>query len=180
MINNFKIVFVLIFLAHHIHAQVDLEKSTHHSKHSISLILSHTQINEGFNEKGEKQWLSLPSWGINYNYSLSTKWALGLHTDIIVEDFKVESVLKNGGTIERSYPIASAFVASYKPGKNFSFLLGAGAEFAHQNNFSLIRTGLEYGTHINHKWEFIANIINDYKFNAYNSWGIGLGVAYKI
>lgn len=149
-------------------------------KHSFSFVISHTQINEGFDEDGKKQWLSLPSWGINYNYIISTNWSLGLHTDIIVEDFKVENSSRNNSILERSYPIASALVASYKPGKYFSYLFGSGTEIAKGENFFLVRVGLEYGLHINHQWEVIANIINDYKFDAYNSWSIGMGIAYKL
>ena len=178
MYKNFKIPFVIsVFLVQFINGQNSVNEK---SKHSISLLISHTQINEGLNENNKKQWLSLPSWGINYNYSLSEKWNLGVHTDIIIEDFKVESLSKKGEIIERSYPIASALVTSYKPNKYLSVLLGPGAELAKGHNFFLIRTGVEFGAHINFRWEFIANLINDYKFKAYNSWGIGVGLAYKL
>ena len=128
--------FILFFQGMNAQNKDSIVKNTAHSKHAISLILSHTQINEGLDAAGKKQWLSLPSWGINYNYALSNTWSLGLHTDIIVEDFKVESVLRNQETIERSYPVASAVVASYKLKKHFSFLIGTGAEFAKQHGIS--------------------------------------------
>ena len=163
-----------------IYSQKKESNNLHKSRHSIALVISHTQINEGFDEDGKKQWLSLPSWGINYNYIFSNRWSLGVHTDIIIEDFKVEKVTRNGEIIERSYPIASAIVASYNFSENFNFLFGSGMEFAKESNYFLIRSGLEYGIHINQKLEFIANVINDYKFNAYNSWGIGAGLAYKF
>jgi hypothetical protein len=172
------IFFILIFNTAFSQNKIDTYNST--VKHSFSFVISHTQINEGFNEDGKKQWLSLPSWGINYNYMISTNWSLGLHTDIIVEDFKVEDFTRNNSIIERSYPIASALVASYKPGKHFSYLFGSGAEVAKGENFFLIRLGLEYGLHINHNWEVIANLVNDYKFDAYNSWSIGMGISYKL
>jgi hypothetical protein len=173
-------IFFLILFSSNLLAQEESMKKTHQSKHSIALVICHTQINEGFDEDGEKQWLSLPSWGINYNYTITNKWSLGVHTDIIIEDFKVEKISRNGEVIERSYPVASALVASYKFGKNFNFLLGSGMEFAKENSYFLIRSGFEYGMHINHKWEFIVNIVNDYKFDGYNSWGIGAGLAYKL
>jgi hypothetical protein len=175
------IIIVLLSLSSFIKAQDGkLSDYTRTNKHSILFIISHTQINEGLDENGKKQWLSLPSWGLNYNYSLSKKWAIGMHTDIVVEDFIVDNHSKQNAVIERSYPIASAIVISFKPGKDFSFLLGSGAEFSKGNNFLLIRAGLEYGLHINKNWEFIANIINDYKFSAYNSWSLGMGIVYKF
>ncbi len=154
------------------------DNQKHHSskKHSIALVLSHTQINEGRDENNQKKWLSLPSWGINYNYSLSSKWMIGLHSDIVVEDFIVENFTKSSETIERSYPIASAIVASYKL-KSVNLMFGSGVEFAKEENFFLLRTGVEYNKHLGNNYELIANITNDFKLNAYNSWAIGIGIA---
>jgi hypothetical protein len=158
------------------------QNDTHHvfhPHHTLGLIISHTQVSQGIQANGNKKWLSLPSWGINYNYKFSKKWAIGLHSDIVTEDFAVQEHSKsssNSTVLERSYPIASAVMASFKPGKNFNYLFGAGGEFAHTGNLFLVRVGLEYGYHINKKWELNANITNDLKINAYNSWAIGMGV----
>ena len=144
-------------------------------------MLSHTQIFQGVQQDGEKKWLALPSIGLNYNYKFHPRWALGLHNDIIIEDFQVEEHLRSGGGNEnsilvRSYPVASAVVASYKPGEHFSFLLGAGGEFAHTGNLFIVRAGVEYGIHINPKWELNINLVNDLKLNAYNSVAYGIGI----
>jgi hypothetical protein len=157
-------------------------QETHHDAfkphHTLGFMISHTQINQGVQGNGEKKWLSLPSWAVNYNFKFSPKWAVGLHTDIIVEDFAVEEHLKSssGQILERSYPIASAVMFSYKPGKHFSYMLGSGGEFAHTGNLFLFRVGVEYGYHISKDWELNANITNDFKVNAYNSWAVGLGI----
>jgi hypothetical protein len=142
-------------------------------------MMSHTQISQGVQSDGNNKWLSLPSWGINYNYKFSPKWAVGLHTDIVVEDFAVEEHLKssNGEVLERSYPVATAVMFSYKPGKHFSYMLGSGGEFAHTGNLFLLRVGIEYGYHLSNNWELNANLTNDLKVNAYNSWAIGFGIA---
>ncbi|WP_353777326.1 hypothetical protein [Winogradskyella sp. 3972H.M.0a.05] len=157
------------------------KNSEHTNKHSIALMLSHTQINEGVNEQGKRQWLSLPSWGINYTYFIDGKWAVGLHSDIIIEDFVVESIGRSSQeTIERSYPIATALVGLYKPTKHFSILAGSGMEITKEQNFFLVRFGLEYSYHFHDNWELIANLVNDLKVNGYNSFGIGLGVAHHF
>jgi hypothetical protein len=148
-------------------------------RHSVLLLLGHTQIAEGIREEGKKVLLSVPSWGLDYNYELTEKWAIGLHSDIILENFLVENIADES-VIERSHPIASSFVASFKPGKNFSFLSGFGGEFAKEGSLFLIRLGVEYGVDISEEWEFVANIINDLKPSAYNSFGIGVGIARKF
>lgn len=154
------------------------EHTQFHPHHTLGFMISHTQVSQGIQSNGNKKWLSLPSWAINYNYKFSSKWAIGLHTDIVVEDFTVEEHLKSGGgqALQRSYPIASAVMLSYKLGKHFSLMGGAGGEFAHTGNLFLARVGLEYGYHLSNKWELNANITNDIKINAYNSWALGLGL----
>jgi hypothetical protein len=175
-----KSVFITLFLTGTCVATIAQEKANHtfHPHHTLGIVVSHTQVSQGI-QNGDRKWLALPSWGINYNYKFSPKWAIGLHNDIIVESFTVTNHLKSGAgseELERSYPIASAIVASYKPGKHFSFLMGSGGEFSHTGNLFLIRIGLEYGYHMNNKWELNANIVNDLRWNAYNSFAIGLGV----
>ena len=146
-------------------------------KHSLVLIMSHTQIAEGL-ENGEKKWISLPSWGIDYNYEINERWAIGLHNDIVVERFAVKHF--NGTEIERSTPFASTFVGMFKPVKNFSLVFGAGGEFSKEENLFLIKAGIEYAYRFHNNWELIANLTNDLKINTYNSWSIGFGVARKF
>ena len=154
------------------------EEAVFHPHHTFGLVISHTQVSEGVSEGGKRKWLSLPSWGLNYNYKFSPKWAIGLHTDIITESFKVDEHLNGSSNevIERSSPVATALMASFKPGEHFIFLLGGGGEFAHAANYLLIRLGLEYEYHLNKNWELNANITNDLKVNAYNSWSVGMGI----
>jgi len=175
-INHLAFIVFLLFCGT-VFSQEELHNEFH-PHHTLGLMISHTQISQGVQANGDKKWLSLPSWAINYNYKFSQKWAIGLHNDIIVEDFTVEEHLKssNGQVLARSYPIASAVMASYKPGKHFSYMFGSGGEFAHAGNLFLLRVGLEYGYHISNDWELNANVVNDLKINAYNSWAIGMGI----
>lgn len=186
MNNSIKTVFLFLLglsflqiVAQETHDDAD---KTYHPHHTVSLFVSHTQISQGIQNNGKRKWLSLPSWGLNYNYVFHPKWAIGLHSDIIVEDFAVEEHLKSSSneTLQRSYPIASAIVGSFKPGKHFAYLLGAGGEFAQTGNFFLIRVGIDYTIHIAQSWEMNAVVANDYKFNAYNSWAIGMGITKQL
>lgn len=164
--------------AQHVAGQEHEEETVFHPHHTLGLIISHTQVGQGVTEGGKGEWLVLPSWGLNYNYKFSPKWAIGLHTDIITETFKVEEHLSGGSDeiLERSRPIASALMASFKPGKHFNYLLGAGGEFSHTGNLYLVRIGAEYVYHLSKKWELNAVLANDLKINAYNSWSVGMGI----
>ncbi len=155
------------------HHEEAAEEFTRHS--SIGVVLGHAHVFEGRNAEGDKVVLSLPSWGIDYNYYFCPKWAIGLHTDIITETFLVKG--HGGEELERSIPIAPALMGMYKAGKHWSFLLGAGGEFAKEANYFLNRLGVEYGAEIHNGWEVSGSLGYDIKWNAYDSWLIGIGIS---
>ena len=159
------------------HQEMHQEKS---HKHSLSLILGHTHLSEGL-KNGEKQWISAPSWAFNYNYLINHKWAVGLHTDIIIEEFQVKSDKTGTGDedigIERSFPISIVGAGSYKPLHYLSVIIGGGIEYAPEETFGLIRIGLEPSVELSEKWEMVFSMVYDLKIDAYNNWTLGVGVA---
>jgi len=143
--------------------------------HSISLLLGHTNTDQG-SEDGKKKWLTLPSWALDYDYIFSRKWSVGLHNDIILETFKVEDHETHSEIIERTRPFASLAVVKFKPGEHFYFELGAGGEFAKEGSYFLNRMGIEYALEMHNNWEFISSLAYDIKWQAYNSLSISAGV----
>jgi hypothetical protein len=142
--------------------------------HSLGFVVGHTNVSQGV-ENGDRKWLSLPSFALDYNYVFSPKWSIGLHNDLIIESYKVET--SEDEVLERSSPFATAIVGGFKPGKHFTFQAGLGGEFAKEENFFLTRLGVEYGLEIRNGWEFIANVIYDIKWNAYDSYAVGMGIS---
>lgn len=162
-------------------AQETKENNVNESKkgmQQLSLLLSHSHITEGESTDGGKQWIVVPSWGLDYNYWLSSHWAIGIHSDMILESFKVKSEgEEDGSAIERNRPIAIVPVAVFKPKEHSSFIVGLGKEFAPEEDFTLMRLGYEYGIEIGKQWEFCAGLTYDLKFNVYNTWTFGLGIS---
>lgn len=144
--------------------------------HRLTLEMSHAHVPEGF-QNGEKQWLVMGSWGFNYDYWFHPQWAVGLHADLVVENFEVEKSGEEGSVLERSYPFAPALIGIFKPGKHLMILLGPGGEFSKEESFFLIRAGLEYGWELPGEWELGVSLMNDFKVDAYNSWTIGVGIS---
>ncbi|KAF2331571.1 hypothetical protein [Flavobacterium nitrogenifigens] len=148
--------------------------------HQIGISINHVHVFEGRDDEGNRETLTLPAWGIDYTFQFHEKWAIGLHTDFIMEKYKVEKVYaseEDKETVERSYPIAPALMGIYKPNEHWSFLLGFGGEFAKEEDFFLTRAGVEYGYELPKGWEVFGTVSYDFKWNAYDSWGIGLGIA---
>jgi hypothetical protein len=142
--------------------------------HRIALGIGHTNIAEGL-KNGEKQWIVMPSWAVNYDYWLSDKWAAGLQFDLILETFVIEH---NGEEdIERDKPYSFTPVALFKPWKHITFTGGFGIEFSEEKDIPFTRLGVEYGWHLPNNWELGGELLWDNKLNYYNSWSIVLSVA---
>lgn len=151
--------------------------------HFIGLSIGHTHVATGVAE-GSSRWLVLPSFGLSYVYGFNEKWGIGLHNEIIVEDFLVKDSRgrSSGGggdiaVIERGRPIAVALVGIYKIHPNIGIVAGGGMEFSSHENFGLVKLGLEFPYHLRHGWEIFGTLSADLKIDAYNSFSFGFGIA---
>jgi len=87
-------------------SQVIPPEKGHKLKLSVTLLLAHAHVSQGI-QNGSIKWLALPSWMLSYNRVINNRWAIGLHSDIIIEDFAVESKSRSShanNVLERSYP----------------------------------------------------------------------------
>jgi hypothetical protein len=143
--------------------------------HRVSLTLGHTHIPSG-SQNGEKNVLALPSWGLDYNYQLNKKWAIGIHSDFITETFTVID-FEGNKEFDRNRPLTLTLVGIFKPHDKWSFIAGGGYELSEEENLSLLRLGIERGWELGQEWEFFATLQYDLKFKVYDSWMLGLGVS---
>ena len=169
------------------HQDEHQEEKHHFKHHSISFFIGHTHIESGVRSNGENQWLALPSTGLNYNYYFNDKWGIGLHNEMIIEEFIVkgndsghekssdsESEIKG---IERGRPVAIAIMGSYKVHPHIALLAGGGMEFSEHEDFALLRIALEFPFHFGNNWEFYGALSFDSKIDAYYSFNFGFGIA---
>lgn len=151
-------------------------------KNRITLSIGHMNLAQGVDVNGNKSWLSVPVWMLDYDRSISKKWTIGLHTDFITESFKVEGFFYSDekAPIERSMPVSSVVSFSYKPGKHTVFSVGNGGEFSKEANFFVTQFGFEYGIELPGEWELAPSLTYDMKWTAYDSFSIALGVGKKF
>ena len=158
----------------------DLESAW--KRNRVLVAIGHMGVGQGIDVDGNRSWLSIPVWMIDYDYSLTRKWTLGVHNDIITESFKVEGFFlgEETETIEREKPIATLLVVSYKPGEHAVYSIGNGGEFSSSGNYFLTQVGFEYGFELPGEWELSPALAYDLKWNAYDSFSISLGVGKKF
>jgi hypothetical protein len=154
------------------------EENESESKHSIAFVIGHARIGQGRNVEGNKEFLTVPSLAFDYNYWFSERWALGLHTDFLNENFFIEN--EEGEILERERPIAPAIMGVYKPSEHWAISLGVGKEFSGNESFTLTRLTIEYGVEIRKGLEVFGVLSQDFRWTAYNVTTIGLGLSKKL
>lgn len=167
--------------------QQSTEPEAHHKKHSLSASLNHTIIFSGVKNSEKRNSIGVPSFGLNYNYALSDRWFIGLHNDIIMEDFLVtrgsngsqrsESSEEEIGVIERGRPVSSALMVIFKPIQKLGIMAGAGREFSKHEDYTILRFGLETPIHLPRHWEVFGALTYDIMIDAYSSLTYGIGIA---
>lgn len=147
-------------------------------KNRLSVAITHTLVPTAVSESGGKTWLSLASWGLDYDHAFNKSWGIGLHSDAVVQNFRY----KDGDIFkERNSPVSLAFVGSRKFGEHFTVLAGGGAEFSSgEETLGLIRIGVDYGWEIPHDWEVAFSLLTDLKIGAYNAIVFGFGIGKKF
>ena len=173
---------------HHEPEIKDEHKTTeHHKKHMVAFAISHTHIRAGQDNTDGNEWIAAPSFGLNYNYALGEKWLIGLHNDVIIEEVVVNSFtrpLSNNSSkpeadeeLDRSRPISSSIMFTYKAFKNVAFVAGGGMEFSKHRDFGVIRIGVETPFHLPNSWEIFSALTYDFNIDSFNSITFGVGIA---
>ena len=168
------------------HEQGTDQHESHHLHHALSGSINHTIIFSGVKNGETQTSVFVPSFGLNYTYFFNNKWGLGLHNDIILEDFLVKGESSDDPAtrsndeeitvIERGRPISMAIMGVYKVIPNLGIMAGAGMEFSQHEDYAVIRFGLEAPVHLPKNWEIFGTVTYDIMIDAYTSLTYGIGL----
>lgn len=175
--QNCIIAIVIAFMLFSIQARSQdaaAENAPSETKHRVTLIMANSFIPAADNVDGQNQIYIVPTWGLNYDYWITPKLGAGIHTDFVLQQFKIEKS-SDETVIERSFPVIVSGVFLYKVSERLTLLLGAGSELEKHENFAIINAGIEYGFELPNQWELNINLVYDNKLNAYDSWMLGAG-----
>ena len=141
--------------------------------HKLTLVMANSFLKNNF-EESTNSLLVVPTYGFNYDFLFHPRWGVGFHTDIVLQQFKVE---KHDGheTLIRENPVALCAIGLFSPIPSLTLLAGYGIEIEAHENIQLLRFGVEYGFHLPKHWELGVMLEFDRKINTYNSWVFGVG-----
>ena len=155
------------------HETIDNNPPEHEAPfHKLTLVTANSLINNIIDEYSNS--LSLvPVFGFNYDYFFHNRWGIGLHNDLVLQQYKVERH-DSSEELVRENPVAVCGIISFKPHHRWTIFGGYGVELEKNENISLFRFGLEYGIALRDNWELGFGIEYDYKIKAYSSMMIGV------
>ena len=177
----FGLVIAYPCLSQHLEEETDhQEEAEHHSfkHHKLALIISHTHVPKGIHSADNQSTLIIPSWGFNYEYWFNPKWALGLHNDMEISTYIIDE--GESSELERERPLIISLVGIYKPIHHLILLVGGGREFENNENFWIIRMGIEYEFELNNHWDLAPSLVFDLKEDVYDSWTLGITVGKRF
>ncbi len=175
-----KVLSACILLACTSYGQDQAHQPEEESKSGMFRIIAsqgHAHIRKAKHQGGDYG-ISAAAYALDADYWFAKKWAFGIHSDIVLENFLIEEHLGNDeyDILERQYPIAVIPVLLYKPWHYLSLIGGIGPELSREKNLMVFRSGLEYGWELPKNWELVSTLTYDVK-KAYDTWMIGLGVS---
>ncbi|MEL6656099.1 MAG: hypothetical protein AAFN81_01290 [Bacteroidota bacterium] len=158
------------------HQTVSEHGETEDRHFHISVAIGHTYLPES--SINGKTTLTLPSIGFDLEYYLNSKLGIGLHNDIELVAFEIEE--EEGTVINREYPLLLTADFLYKPLHNMVLFVGPGVELEKEENFAVLRMGIEYMAYVNDCISFSPILFYDFRIDAYDSLSIGIGMGYKF
>lgn len=157
------------------HGEDSRVAGTHRPFH-ISLVLAHTYLPESTVNGVEM--LALPSFGLDLEYWFNEKYGIGLHNDLELVTFEIKDGEES--VITRNYPLLLTIDFLWRPTEDLGVFFGPGVEFETQENFAVFRVGTEYDRSVSDRISVIPMAFYDFRYGAYNSFSIGIGLSYKF
>ncbi len=121
-------------------------------RHKIGLFLGNTLIHEVRNtQTGKEQYVLAPTFGIDYEYWISHKWAIGTYNELAFLNIEVEK--NEEEYIKRENVLLFSGVIVFEPFERFSIFAGTGIETDPNETFWIGYFGVEYAFIKSDGWE---------------------------
>ncbi len=125
-----------------------------------------------------REHLILPSFGLDLEYWFSHRLGIGLHNDLELMVFEVET--EKDVFVERDFPMLVTIDMLWKPWRGLVIYGGPGIEFEPSEHYYVGRLGAEYEIPIGKHWDIFPTMFYDYRRGAYNTFSIGLGIGKRL
>jgi len=108
-------------------------------------------------QTGKEQYVIAPTFGLDYEYWISHKWAIGTYNEFAHVDIEVETE-EHEEFIKRENALLFSVVGIYEAFPRFSIFAGTGVETDPHHTFWIRYIGLEYSFIRSDDWDVSVNI----------------------
>ena len=171
--------FVFLFtLATTVIAQEDAHE-THTNplkRHKIGAFLGNALIHGVHNTRtGKEQYVIAPTIGIDYEYWINHRWAIGTYNEIAHMDIEVITE-EHEEYIKRENAMLFSAVAVFEPFRNFGIFAGTGIETDPHHTFWIRYLGMEYALVRHNNWDVSISVgyVNKDRYDAF-TFGVVIG-----
>ncbi|MCF6358894.1 MAG: hypothetical protein L3J54_13925 [Draconibacterium sp.] len=138
-------------------------------KHLITGALGYTYIPQGASEHSDAaDGVFIPSIGLDYFYSISHRWEIGIMTDLELGEYLVFDK-----DLNRKNALVVAGIAAFALTKHINVFAGGGMEFEKEHNLAVIRVGTEYAFNLKKEWIIAPGIFFDFK-EGIDTWSLSV------
>jgi hypothetical protein len=145
-------------------------------RHKVGVFLGNAIIHGVQNSiTGQEQYILAPTFGIDYEYWINNKWAIGTYNEMAHVDIEVETQ-EHEEFIKRENTMLFSAVAVFEPFHHFGIFAGTGVETDPHHTLWIRYMGLEYTIVRCNNWDVsvTAGYVNKELYDAF-TFGLVLG-----
>jgi len=160
-------------------ALLSQEEHNHEWKNRAAFFTGTSMAPTMLDGKDPSMFIFVPTYGLEYERKITPWMALGVLTEIELENYVIEK--SDGEVIDRSFVYVGTLLVLLKtPVKHLIFYFGPGYELASEQNFSIFKIGIEYDIEIGHNWGIAPDIAYDRISNVYRTFTFGIAIGKKF
>lgn len=174
---HFLIAIIFMFAINPILAQVEHHEQSEFSlkRHKVGIFMGNSLIHEVHNtHTGKEQYVLAPTFGLDYEYWISHKWAIGSYNEFTFLNIEVEQ--DHEEFVKRENVMLFSAVVVYELFPKFSIFAGTGFETDPHHTLWIRYVGAEYAFIRGDNWEVSvsAGFINKDLYDAF-TFGFVIG-----
>ncbi len=145
------------------------ESKNEEKKHLITGAFGYTYIPKGGSvDAHEAEGVFIPSIGLDYFYTLSHRWEIGIMTDLELGEYVIFEK-----DLNRKNALVVTAIASFSLTKHINLFAGGGMEFEKHHNLGIVRVGGEYAFNLKKDWIIAPGLFLDFK-EGIDTWSISI------
>jgi len=175
---HFLVAVVLFTVSSTLFAQKKAHESEIHplKRHKAGVFLGNALIHGVHNTvTGKEQYVIAPTIGLDYEYWLNNRWAIGTYNEIAHIDIEVINEAHEE-YIKRENTMLFSAVAVFEPFHNFGVFAGTGIETDPHHTFWIRYLGIEYAIVRHNDWDVSVSVgyVNKDLYDAF-TFGVVIG-----